>query len=157
MICSDSLFCDLISVLISLFTLKLSWPEQYAVLKGCKHVFWNKWIGFISWIAQIFGNREIQEMRKGKCVRGWEGCYCMKLDGVSLKHEHSSLLRHKALSDCRPPPPDANKQIWVSSPSQTHTQTHGYIPTGLTHTITSPHTYTHMHIRSQTQTNTPPI
>lgn len=30
------------------------------------------------------------------------GAYCMKLDGVSLKHEHSSLLRHKALSDCGP-------------------------------------------------------
>lgn len=54
----------------------------------------------------------------------WEGCYCMELDGVSLKHEHSSVLRHKALSDCCPPPPDANKQIWVNSPSQTDTHTH---------------------------------
>lgn len=98
----------------------------------------------------------------------WEGCYCMKLDGVSLKHEHSSLLRHKALRDYSPPPPDANKQIWVNSPSSTHT--HGYTPTVNTHThrhnskkCRHPHTHAHIYtppicfVYSQTHTSARPL
>lgn len=108
-------------------------------------VFCFEWIYFLD--SPDIWKQRMKRMKEGTCVCVWEGYYCMKLDGVSLKHEHSSLLRHKALSDCCPPPPDANKHIQVSSPTQIHTHTHIHVVTyplvRHTHTHTpSPPTYT---------------
>lgn len=48
---------------------------------------------------RYLGAENEKDEGRRECVGGVGG---IQYDGVLLKHEHSSLLRHKALSDCCP-------------------------------------------------------